>query len=104
MLPLQKKQEHASSRCREKEVLFCFEDREFAGSELRKKGFGRRVESIQILLDTVCSRTMVNQKCFPLVEDIQQEFSIKQLLNCLTPRSSCGCWSGRRDSGYIRTG
>ena len=60
-----KKLGHISSRCPEKEALFCFEDRDFAGSKLCQKGSveGRKVA--KILLDTGCSRTMVNQKCVP---------------------------------------
>ena len=58
-----KKLGHVSSRCPEREALFCFEDRDFAGSELCQKGLveGRKVS--RILLDTGCSRTMVNQRC-----------------------------------------
>ena len=60
-----KKLGHISSRCPEREALFCFEDRDFAGSKLCQKGLveGRKVS--RILLDTGCSRTMVNQMCVP---------------------------------------
>ena len=52
-----------SSRCPEKEALYSGEGRKFAGSELCQKGLveGRNIS--RILLDTGCSRTMVNQKC-----------------------------------------
>ena len=60
-----KKHGHISSRCPEREALICFEDRDFAGSRLCQKGLveGRKVS--RILLDTGCSRTMVNQMCVP---------------------------------------
>eukprot|EP00731_Ephydatia_muelleri_P002368 Em0001g2368a len=43
----------------------CYHYRNFAGSKLCQKGLveGRKVS--RILLDTGCSRTMVNQKCVP---------------------------------------
>ena len=56
---------HISSRCPEKEALFCFEDRDFAGSKLCQKGSVEGSKVARILLDTGCSRTMVNQKCVP---------------------------------------
>ena len=60
-----KKQGHISSRYPEKEALFGFEDRDFAGSKLCQKSLVEGWKVSRILLDTRCSRTMVNQKCVP---------------------------------------